>query len=191
MTGQDVAYIVIGFLTATGALLGGIAAYRKFRPENDKVGVETLDVNIRIAGKVRDDAYAAYEREREEKERERAEKKDLENRVALLEERIEEVMADLNEERRLRRADLARQEEEATRKLEEERRARRLAENREAEHAAEVRRLWRIVTGLRDILRASGIDVPEDLMTGGIGELPEDNAPHNSWSEHSKDQERE
>ncbi len=122
----------------------------------------------------------------------------LERRVVSAEERAAAAEAaarrcsdELEQERRSRRVDAERQAEEVARTIEEERSARRRAEDREAEHAAEVRRLWVIVNALRDAIRKAGVEVSEELLTGGIGTLPDDTAPNNTWSEHSKDQDQE
>lgn len=59
--------LIGGVVTAIGVLLGGIAAYRKMRPEARKISVETVDINVkvagdnvRIAGDLRDDAWEQW-----------------------------------------------------------------------------------------------------------------------------------
>lgn len=51
-------------MTALGALLGGMAAYRKWGPEARKINVDVMDVNVRVAGDLRDDALEEMRRYR-------------------------------------------------------------------------------------------------------------------------------
>lgn len=177
------------------ALSGVIYVQRVTRALRRETDLDSRsDTRQQIEAKAYERAEASNERSRKEAER-YAER--LETRLVAVEKRAEDAETEaqkctraLEEERRDRRATEDRQAEDVTRKLEAERRARRLAENREAEHASEVRRLWVIVTGLREAIRLAGIDVPAHLLTGGIGVL-EDEAPSNEWSEHSADQDEQ
>lgn len=58
--------LVLGFLGSAGALLGGIAAYRKWGPEARKINVDVMDVNVRVASDLRDDAWESWHRIRNE-----------------------------------------------------------------------------------------------------------------------------
>ena len=58
--GTQAVILVLGSLGSIGVFLTGVAAYLKYRPERTKITVETADVNVRIAGDLRDDAVEAW-----------------------------------------------------------------------------------------------------------------------------------
>lgn len=59
---------LVGIVGAVGTFLAGVAAYRKWAPESRKINVETIDLNVNIAGRLRDDAIDSWERAREERD---------------------------------------------------------------------------------------------------------------------------
>lgn len=59
---QALAALVAGL----GTFLLGVAAYRKWGPEARKITVDTVEVNVRVAGELRDDALSDRQAAREE-----------------------------------------------------------------------------------------------------------------------------
>lgn len=66
MKGVQWVYLALGSLTGVGSLLTGLALFLKYRPESLKIQVDTTDVNVRIAGDLRDDAVEAWREARAE-----------------------------------------------------------------------------------------------------------------------------
>lgn len=151
MSEQQAGYLVAALFSSIGALLAGVTAYRKWRPETARIGVDTLDVNVKIAGDLRDDAYEAWQRMKRE--------------MAEMRQEMNQLREELNEERRARHDDVAKAEQTATEKVAEEREARRAAERRAAELDDEVQGLRIMVTALHDVIRQAGFEIPEHLMT--------------------------
>lgn len=63
---SEVVTVVLGAAASVGTLLVGLAAYRKWGPEARKIKVDTVDVNVKIAGELRDDAWESFDRLRNE-----------------------------------------------------------------------------------------------------------------------------
>lgn len=63
---MDTPTIILGLFGSLGAFLAGLAAYRKFGPEARKINIDTVDVNVKIAGELRDDAWESFDRLRTE-----------------------------------------------------------------------------------------------------------------------------
>lgn len=89
MAGNEAAALI----TALALLIGAIVAYRKFGPESRKISVETVDINVKVAGEnvriasdLRDDAWEQWAKATEDIQKLRAEfdqyRRDTEARLA-------------------------------------------------------------------------------------------------------------
>jgi chromosome segregation ATPase len=133
------AYVLTGLATL---LTGGVSAYvllRKYPLEHRKLTVETVDVNVKIAGALRDDAMEDRQAAREE--------------LAALRAEFEQYRADTNK-RLAELGTLLRAEKAENERLRSERdRAVALTEQIEREAAEEISRLQERVQVLEDEVR--------------------------------------
>lgn len=60
------AYILVGLAVVVGPIITALVLLRKAPAESRKVKVETVDVNVRIAGELRDDALEDRKRMQDE-----------------------------------------------------------------------------------------------------------------------------
>lgn len=73
MTPPVWAYVLVGLALVIGPVITAWALLRKVPAETRKLSVETVDVNVRMAGELRDDAYEDRRRMKEDLDALRAE----------------------------------------------------------------------------------------------------------------------
>lgn len=60
------AYVIVGLVGFPASLAGAVALLRRLPGETRKLTVDTVDVNVKIAGELRDDAVSDRQQAREE-----------------------------------------------------------------------------------------------------------------------------